>query len=1639
MRDRYLCGQPEMDGDHLVQPVAFGGIFVPVLHEVNVTFPALTTPWIVRDNVLDTLEHLLESHPVVEVTGRAGVGKTTLLVQFVRRHPTRTVSLFIRGASRFQYDLDRIRDSLTAQISLAVWGLVPEASDTTESANLFPRLERLAQREGKSYYVIVDGLSEIPLEDSLSYREAIISLLPIGSRWLRCAISGSISSLIPERLRRKVPYSSLPLSALSKSETTEFLDGTGLTKAKVEAVFQSTKGRPEHLKYLRAKLLADDMPDSNITSGLEELFALDWEKVKGEEQTLEILSVLIFGAGTDTSDSIAAILQRETSDVSAVISSLPFLDTDPAGRIEFTSAQCRAAFAEELASRKGQVDDLMAADLFSRDPANERVMTYLPGYLRGSGDYERLLEYLSPALFVEILRRYHSYSWVRQMSVIAAQAAADAHKHGDVVRFVLQQIAFDTAEGMGLMRAQVEALGACGRLDEALALADEATVVEEQLYVLAIVARLQHESLLSPDPVLLDRISRLYEQVEMSTVAQDKGVRLVEELIPTLPSLALRLVERLEQRATLPQRDDLHAEPTSTPDGVAGTGSRVFRPSIATRLAQAVALPLSRYDQGRVLNEAAGMESVGQKVFMLTHWISKNASKSDCSSVAQRCLEIMSTESGYAPNATDVLRVARCLGTVRTVEAQRILSQGISLLLPDLEATGPTQDYVAVVGELSLASRNWDSSEAMRLATEAVAYIEEIGDLVVRMSSAAQLLSTISSESDMQPLISALRDRIVTDALQAVDGTAEHLQTFEGVLSALARCGDGLATEIVEMFNTQSRREEAYVLIANELMLVGAEDPQRRGRYWDDAYGLQERITYPHLRHEVVTTALEQMAISEGTNIDAVQVAGSWINLIPVDVVSPQSRCQAYSEALRFLAGCGEGVSSSLGAGLEATLYATWEQLDSAWERAWIGYLLARDLEPVLHDLADAYLARANNLRSGLLAGKSGFSSLVSVVRLAVRAFGGLKSEDSDDDLRRIDALITSIPDAPIRALLWRDLAAECHTSGRADLCTRVVTRHIDPPLLALPDSKDKRRLVRAVLPMQYCVRPAATMEMIDGWPGEFERDLACESILDHLLWNLLPGHGVTMDDVIGSRIRCDESKLQDALAILSHVSKDALLYHYVHQIANVATARSTTLTRAQKLAMADQIRTLSQKLPNPRHIAHPGYRILLEVEASRLMPDNRRQWQGMVNEAMKIGNTSDRAYVLILIAEQITSQNEQRQVLEQAAQECDGIVDVLDKAGRLEELARVWHPADSRKAHELLSSALLQASGGKEGTLMGRDSWEAQKSVIDTAHRLDPSLGATLASKANSDPARQYARRRNEERELSDRISRDDEAILSANPDVVPHVFYTLLSGLESGQTSTVDLKTSDHHLLAAGNLDLPRAFPVIAWAVENAKRRTSAPRGIAETVRPIFESLLFVAELLRQSNQLRDLPRKVPSGSRDNLDRSIFNPGERAQALAYVKTWLEDGHKDWITITDPYFDLEALEAVALIESVNAHCNISVLTSLGHLRSRHATDPAQWHDRWLSIANHQPPQTHIVAVSDSRGRFPIHDRWWTAEQSALWMGTSFTGLGLKLSRINRVTGDELTQAKEVQRRYLQSEIWETDGDRIEYLNFSLS
>ena len=272
------------------------------LTTISSSFPLLESPQIHRDNIRSTIEAVLTAQTdLLVVEGEDGLGKTTLLAQFAARHPENAISLFIRATSRWAYDPSILMMDLCNQLN---WLLHEKEIDKQASINdgflrsSFFALRRKAARKNNLYYLVIDGIDEIPTGEPQIVAD-ILDMLPLGIQHFRCLISGNfeqLSAIITPRVRKK----GFLLPGFTPDETAHYLRDVVPDPITTHQIHKLCRGIPGHLssmkRILRGGTRFQQLFPSTREYSLRDLFDLEWGRLDSDKVLqLDVLAFIAFG------------------------------------------------------------------------------------------------------------------------------------------------------------------------------------------------------------------------------------------------------------------------------------------------------------------------------------------------------------------------------------------------------------------------------------------------------------------------------------------------------------------------------------------------------------------------------------------------------------------------------------------------------------------------------------------------------------------------------------------------------------------------------------------------------------------------------------------------------------------------------------------------------------------------------------------------------------------------------------------------------------------------------------------------------------------------------------------------------------------------------------------------------------------------------------------------------------------------------------------------------------------------------------------------------------------------------------------------------------------------------------------------
>src|SRR5207244_4212841 len=140
----------------------------------------------------------------------------------------RTFGVFLSSASRWMYDPSAVTARLASEMSETVRGrpLEDDDVDLRMLGRFLTAIDRKAREAGRPYYIVMDGLEEIPPPDRAVVQQ-LLGLLPFGYPGFRFLLSGDLNALpLAPVAREKTKSWQLPF--FRREEAATYLAGLQL-------------------------------------------------------------------------------------------------------------------------------------------------------------------------------------------------------------------------------------------------------------------------------------------------------------------------------------------------------------------------------------------------------------------------------------------------------------------------------------------------------------------------------------------------------------------------------------------------------------------------------------------------------------------------------------------------------------------------------------------------------------------------------------------------------------------------------------------------------------------------------------------------------------------------------------------------------------------------------------------------------------------------------------------------------------------------------------------------------------------------------------------------------------------------------------------------------------------------------------------------------------------------------------------------------------------------------------------------------------------------------------------------------------------------------------------------------------------
>jgi hypothetical protein len=1603
------------------------------------SFPRVIGNEVIRDDVLETISEIFTSHTsVVFLEGDSGIGLTTTLAQFVSRDEKQCFSLFLSPASRLAYDISYIRVRIAEQLKLFLDSVSFDkgAIDEAEYQTLINRTR--SRMRGKQAYFVIDGLCHIPRDDD-AYIEAIMTqALPLGVEGFRFLISGT-----QDRLGKYLnstgskPYQ---LKRLTKAETITFFEEQNLSDQEVDEIFHLCRGIPSRLSTVRRQMkfgvtLADIMsaePEQNL-----DFVNLDFKNFDAlSDDEKKLIAILAFSKQNVGFLEISEIANCDKSYVTETYNKLTIFDIS-IHSAAFVSTAHRKTAENKLSDFKAEVNDMQINFLRSA-PTSETSLLYLASYLQQTNKNMELIELISTEHYQSLLDSTQSLSQLKSRAEIGMHSAQALSNALYSFQFSLQKGLFIDLAKSSASKAEIDALVAIGKMQHAMTLVERTVTKVTKLWLLAAYASGLRKSGKNIDPYLMEQIVSLASSVELNG-EEEVASQIAEDLLLVDVNLATEVLDRSLQKNDSKVRDlafsRLSIIAAQSNEALGGPG---LDANIKNRALQAFTLAFSSYhnkDSASSLLKLLHTIPDKNKIRLLIDFIAVQEKREGVAELIDYALTLIIKETAYLPKAKDYADLATPLNL------QDIGNQAMADFVSRFDGqsglikkTSVTRDWVRLSASLCYAEARYDQVAACNRLLNAYYDVCEISSLEIQSECYARLLYTLrdidpENTFDSKEGLKAVIDEGLNNCVTALlENSASQFSSIEPILPVMIEHDLDHAVTLADQLNTHRSRLLAYREILE--LLVKSNSSDIKCNAFKKVLGKIDISEVVNGSLSACAKILAKKTFDEGwastlkTSLmrvkDPAVFAACSVNIFKIYAMSTNPLDSEY---------------------LTKSISILLEKTHSTPARDDICFRAAEALAQNYPEKAEEMYSAAVNLRGNLeTENRNCQKTFFQCLALLARSLGAaLKKKCLDESmLPRFSELVSRLSAQKQQISLYNDLACRAWIS---DSMLQTIVRDYCWPLLNRTKSRNEslyREMIQICFPSLYLSGPQAAICELENL-DEPNRNQAIFNTCELIRRKLTVYDPPQNDD--NDQSVFEQSEALMVLDLLAHMNYDAGIYLVIKKFTESVTSRKnkSKTTNQQKRDFYDRlVKIIESKLPDPNNIQHEGYKICCMAYASTLKESGHGIWQGLIEDARKIPNVADRAFVFIQIARCLPGKEFQllKDTLSEAESCSDAIPSLIDKLGRLEMYSLACKNFSLIDAKNVLKRS-LQMSHDVENY---EEAASIQKSLIDAADQLEPGFADALLELFDDDPARKLAKVHAKhtievikaKKDLADSI----HPSTGISDKYMPEACWKNLGALQINRINAKPYFQLASLISPNSTLGLYESYPFLCWYIENAVRKSLTVEESKLNILPICEILLLSTELAFSivSRKLPNTPHEFESQSVVGM---MVKPNSRDQSLAYIQHWLNRYCVDYVKFCDPYFTSADVDVVQSIQAANPECPIHVLARASHLKAHNSASSDAFEDAWKNISDQTAPETYIYGIDKLDGKELIHDRWLLSKGQGLRIGTSINSIGNKLSEISIMTPDELARCEAEIDKFLNNQVY-IDGTRVKVTRYQI-
>lgn len=1588
------------------------------------TFPPVPPYIIGRDVFIEYLETQLDGEQQVAfVDGEPGVGISTLLSQFAKKHNYSCVSYFIKGVPGVFPRPSDIKKSIAKQLYFYAYGKTIESSldNEVEIEAIYLDIIKAVRIKKDTLYFVFDGFSHFG-SDALDSLRQIFSTLP----WKKAKFifSGQSSSILPFLPPRVKYIQTNSVLRFSSDEVCGYLKHTcpDISDGDITSIYSITKGLAKNISFVQEYYSRNQNVDIILSSihCPDNLYEFELEEISITPMASKVLALLTYSVVPLHIEDIISILDVPSALIEEALKVLSDHIVVADNVVSLRYEGFRKFLWTYLISSKKDIE-LLLISFFERSKDQNSAFVYLPSLYKSTNNSESLLSYLSSANVRDLFIQKQSQAALNEQCEYGFRTCEnDLSNHaGEAFRFAINKSSSKEIEKNELWDSEIEALLAVGETDKAFSLANNIFILEERLKSFLIIAVKGRDLSATVKEELRSSIDYLCGVIDFEHIP-DKSFELAKLMIPYDFEKSLVIIERLASISKDQQFTDklytivsLSASRDITEGNLTNfdvVNSRIQDGNLR-QMTKAMKSIFEKDTSEQILSHIQALPNVNQRIFLLQYWIPDHLDVPGIGDIVLYAINcVIETSNVDIPKASLLSQICCPLPKMAKNDIIKVAK-----LLDDVQESTSSHSVEYTVLSLSLieAIAKFDEDDAYNRLTDLYLLISDISDKSIAVYCKSLILGRYNNLGSLEHLEASfipqakLLDEIDKEISSLLVVSAYHLKILEGPIKALVSSHPSFIQAQITKINTIERRSRASLIAAKEY----CQQKSVKEYDWDYIRSLIEGISYDVMDRAEPLKVLTHEIINSDESLDVLTRRLHAFKDLFWNVEHPYDKAFILVRLYNWLRK--QKSDNSIVNEIRDELMKSWDKIDIPWMKLDVGFYLSKKLSLTSQEEAKMMLEKVSNIKSSVVfSSLSCVNAFVECLDLYVHSIGilirkNMITKNHLFEFKNISENVNSYGDSII---LWSKIALEYKIANNEQEFKSLCSDHINVNFDNFSDY-DKKRIVYNIAPCLFYSYPQLLWRTLDLYDESFRA--ACLHNLTHFIYYKHP----YPDDISISNkpFALSFSDYSDLLQIMEKATDDNTLFEIVDvSCKSLKENIGRKISNDQRNRVAsDMLDLVKAKFPTHGGIQHDGYKIACEIAIDAVTQKGNykaAELNAIEARIQSINNFADISFVYFYCAAFLQKSESKLHFLQKGFEYAERISSSYDKANRFDLCLNVCLGCAQSSIKGYFPKVIDSLLTNKDSDI--RD----YKNLIDLAYEYDEHLADLLIEKVDQDPARQYSRKQLRlYADSNKRIKNANKNFQEVNSLSVAELrtyFKRHLSDLIKGTVGILPISESFPVLKCIYDNSIVDTSVMILYFMENASRQVAFSASQKCLIENIYDSLLSNLNIiLSLSSDTQERLKRIDAliQNRRIEDSSVVGIGERDKAIAHISDWFSANSFNSLFIIDPYFSPDDMDWLKVLFDINLNINIEVLAH----KNKSIETFDEYNEKWSrisEISNHNI-KIHIVYYKDDINNGPLHDRWWIGIGNDVKSGiklSSVSSLGNKETDIENIPSDKI-------------------------------